>query len=776
MSRLFFTEEAKKWNEAIPIGNGFLGAMIFGAVQTERIQINEDSMWSGGFRERVNPDAKENLEKTRKFLQEGNVIEAQKLAERSMYGTCPHMQHYQTLGDVWIHFTDVYGKQKIEYVNQVFPVLTNEVSEITEYERELDLEQSLGMVRYCKNGKKQKREFFASNPSQVIIYRIQAGDGDTVNVDIEVTRKDNRRGKGLSYCDGVYADDDRRICLYGVQGGKNGIGFELAVQVKSSGGKQFRMGSRVVVEKAEEVTLYITARTTFRSKNPHQWCMEVLDRVSKKTYDQVKAEHCNDYRTYYDNCRVCLGRLARGDKNDECDMISTPERLKRLRRGEEDIGLYELYFDYAKYLLISSSREGSLPANLQGIWNEEFDPSWGSKYTININTQMNYWIAEKTGLSNMHIPLLEHLKRMYPNGKKVAENMYGARGFCCHHNTDLWGDCAPQDSNMCSTIWPMGAAWLCLHLIEHYTYTKDQQFFEEYYGIIRDAVLFFIDYLVKNEEGKWVTGPSSSPENIYCNENGEYGTLCMGPYMDMEILTELFGGFLKISEEKGVADEITREAEEKLAEFPSLKIGKYGQIQEWQKDYEEVDIGHRHISQLFALYPGEYIRKDKTPELAKAANVTLERRLRNGSGHTGWSRAWIILLYARLWDGDNAWFHLKELLKGATLDNLLNNHPPFQIDGNFGGAAGILEMIVQDFEKEVYLLPALPKEISEGFVKGVRLKCGAVLDMEWEKGVVTFANVTALRDCDITFISKEGKRSEMKLRKSKKVKYEGDKV
>lgn len=752
MSRLWFQKEADNWNEALPIGNGFLGAMVFGGTSTERIQVNEDSVWSGGFMDRVNEDARANLDTIRKLLTDGNVREAEKLAARSMYATYPHMRHYQTLGDVWIEFTDMQAGHRLEYTKDHFPVVITEKKEVLDYERSLDLETALGGMFYRQENGSHKREYFASNPAQVIVYRIKAEGESRLNFEVSATRKDNRSGRGSSYCDGVSALENQFICLHGWQGNRDGIGFEMAVRVESKGGSQYSMGSRIIVEGAKEAVLYVTGRTTYRSEDPHEWCMETLSRAGAKDPEELKREHISDYQKYFQASRLYLTSDTDGEH------YPIPERLQRMREGQSDIGLVNIYYDYARYLLISSSREHSLPSNLQGIWNEEFEPAWGSKYTININIEMNYWLAEKTGLSSLHMPLIEHLKKMHVHGREVAEKMYGARGFCCHHNTDIWGDCAPQDNHTSATIWPMGGAWLCLHLIEHYQYTKDEAFIREYFDILRDSVLFFLDYMVQDEDGYWITGPSSSPENIYLNEKDEFGCLCMGPTMDREILYELFSGFIKIAEELGVEQELLQQVKERLSALPPLKIGKNGQVQEWRTDYEEIDRGHRHISQLFALYPGSQIRVDKTPKLAEAAARTLERRLEFGGGHTGWSKAWIILFYARLGKGEASWQNLKELLENATLDNLFDNHPPFQIDGNFGGAAGIMEMLIQDYQEEVYLLPALPKELKEGKVTGIHLKCGCILDFEWAEGEIQTIKLHGLRDGRVKLLEK-GRKS-----------------
>ena len=490
MNKICFREEAKDWNEALPIGNGFLGAMVFGKIGTERLQINEDSVWTGSFMERVNPDAREKYPKVRELLLNGEIEQAELLAERSMYATYPHMRHYQTLGDVWIDFYKQRGKTIFKKDQGGLLSVQHESVEVQTYNRELDISRAVGKIQYESEKGKYEREFFASNPDHIIVYQMKSIDGELLNFDLSLTRKDNRSGRGSSFCDGTEVLDGNKIRLYGKQGGDHGIAFELLVQVRTKNGKISRMGSHLLVEDAKEATLFITARTSFRSEQPLQWCMDVLSNAEKESYGTLQERHIKDYLSYYEKSNLKL------NYKDSYEHLTTPERLEQMRNGIEDIELINTYYNFARYLLISSSREGSLPSNLQGIWNEEFEPMWGSKYTININIEMNYWIAEKTGLSKLHMPLLEHLQRMYPHGKDVAEKMYGIDGFCCHHNTDIWGDCAPQDNHVSSTLWPMGGAWFCLHLIEHYKYTKDREFLKEYYGILKDAVKFFLQLCV----------------------------------------------------------------------------------------------------------------------------------------------------------------------------------------------------------------------------------------------------------------------------------------
>ena len=486
MNKICFREEAKDWNEALPIGNGFLGAMVFGKIGTERLQINEDSVWTGSFMERVNPDARENYPKVRELLLNGEIEQAELLAERSMYATYPHMRHYQTLGDVWIDFYKQRGKTIFKKDQGGLLSVQHESVEVQTYNRELDISRAVGKIQYESEKGKYEREFFASNPDHIIVYQMKSTDGELLNFDLSLTRKDNRSGRGSSFCDGTEVLDGNKIRLYGKQGGDHGIAFELLVQVRTKNGKISRMGSHLLVEDAKEATLFITARTSFRSEHPLQWCMDVLSNAEKESYGTLQERHIKDYLSYYEKSNLKL------NCKDSYEHLTTQERLEQMRNGIEDIELINTYYNFARYLLISSSREGSLPSNLQGIWNEEFEPMWGSKYTININIEMNYWIAE----SKLHMPLLEHLQRMYPHGKDVAEKMYGIDGFCCHHNTDIWGDCAPQDNHVSSTLWPMGGAWFCLHLIEHYKYTKDREFLKEYYGILKDAVKFFLQLCV----------------------------------------------------------------------------------------------------------------------------------------------------------------------------------------------------------------------------------------------------------------------------------------
>lgn len=719
MNVMRFKNPASIWEEALPLGNGFLGAMVYGKTDRELIEMNEDSLWTGAQMERCNPLSRDNIGEIRELFKEGRVEEGQRLAERSFFASTPHSRHYQPLGQVWLQFAN--GEQPVDY------------------ERTLDLEQALMQIRYGVDGYSYEREAFISYPDRVFIYQIHAEDGGEINFDLYLTRRDTRPGKTVSYLENITCG---KGCIYltGYNGNRDsGIDFTMGASVRTVGGAIRSYGSRLAVEHAKQATVYVVGRTSYRSENPKDWCEKQLSQVMEKSYIQLKTAHIQDYRSYYNRADLSF----EGNPSDE--QLTVPERLENMKRGAEDPSLAALYYNFGRYLMISSSREGSLPANLQGIWANEFEPSWGSKYTININIQMNYWMCEKSGLSELHLPLMEHLKTMLPRGREAARDIYGLDGACAHHVTDIWGDCAPTDYNGSSTIWPYGFVWLCLHVIEHFQYTGDMDFLREYYTVLEENVKFLLGYLYKDSSGHYATGPSVSPENVYITEDGQKASVCCSPAMDIEIIREFFLKYLEVCGCLGI-DTYTEALKEHLENLPPIKTGKYGQIMEWQEDYEEAEPGHRHISQLFALYPGTQIDRIRTPRLADAAAVTLERRLMNGGGHTGWSCAWIIHFYARLFEGEKSYKMLRKLFTDSTLDNLLDNCPPFVIDGNFGGANAILEMLVQDYGERVVILPALPKELGKGALRGIRLKAGAVLNMSWKERELCHLEIQAERD------------------------------
>ena len=741
---LLFDEPAASWEEALPLGNGFLGAMIYGKMEKELIELNEDSLWTGAYLERRNPDAcKKNIDRIREEFEKGNVAQAQLMAEQNLFSLSPHSRHYQPLGQLWIQH--------------------HEKENMVKYQRKLDLTTAVYSQKYRTDTAEIEVEAFVSYPKQAFIYHVKNDANTGMNFDIYLTRRDTRSGKTVSYLDQIECDHNV-ICISGYNGNKqDGIEYAMCASVQTKGGSIQTKGSRLVVEGAQEAVVIVTGRTTYRSESPKQWCIQKIREVQSFQYETIKKEHILDYQQYYNRMHLELGDSKSHER-------TVKDRMKEINTGKLDADFISLYFNYGRYLLISSSRQGSLPANLQGIWNHEFEPSWGSKYTININLEMNYWICEKTGLSELHMPLMEHMKTMLPRGKKTAKEIYGVDGVCAHHVTDIWGDCNPMDYNAASTIWPYGFVWLCLHIIEHYRYTRDLEFLKSYFNILIENVKFLCGYMYKSGE-YYATGPSVSPENSYMTKKGETASVCISPTMDIEIIREFFSEYLAICNELEI-EYLCDEVKEHIQKLPPLKIGKYGQIMEWQEDYEECEPGHRHVSQLFALYPGTQIRMDKTPELAHAAAMTLKRRLENGGGHTGWSCAWMIHFFARLQDKQNAWMMLNKLFANSTQDNLLDTCPPFQIDGNFGGANAVLEMLVQEYEDLLILLPSVPEEMSRGSMTNLYLRCGGRLNMKWRESKIEELQISCTKDIKLT-LSIPGEIRHLSLKKGEVWKYEG---
>lgn len=711
-----FNKTAGSFGEALPIGNGRLGAMIYGGTRNETILLNQDSIWYGAPVDRTNPQAGEYLDKVRQLIFSGRIPEAQDLMRYTFSGIPQSERPYQMLGEARIAYRNI-GK------------------EISGYQRSLLLEEGIVQEHFIfKQGTQEyliEKEYLASNPLGVLVIHLKA-QHPILSLEILL-----RRGRFYEYAGGL---DEHSIYMDGTLG-QGGICFLAGIGAAASDGTVSVMGEHLLVKDASEVTLYISCETSFYCDNPEEEVRKKLLAAKGRAYGEIRKQHVEDYRHLYGRTTLCL-------------------------EGEENTYAQE-YFQYGRYLMISGSRPGSLPLNLQGIWNDTMTPPWDSKYTININTEMNYWPAEICNLPECHLPLFEHLKRMVPKGQDTARRMYGCRGFVAHHNTDIWGDCVPQDINTAGSYWVMGGAWLCTHIWKHYLYTQDRAFLKDMYDVLKESVLFFHDFLME-EDGELIVCPSVSPENSYINDKGEKVSVCAGAAMDAQILKDLMEGFLQASQVLGIQNEMVEETARILHRLPEDKIGRHGQLMEWRKDYEEAEPGHRHISHLYALYPSCRITVDKTPALAEAARRTLERRLSRGGGHTGWSCAWIVGFYARLGDGEKALENLEKLWRESTFPNRMDNHPMrsgavFQIDGNLGASAAIAEMLVRADGNRVLLLPALPGKWASGSVSGLRLPGNASISLKWSDGALKSWELEAYQDYE-GFIGYDGNYTKISVK------------
>lgn len=738
-SRIYLTEPAKDWDYGFPLGNGRLGLMPFGRPDEEQIIVNEETVWYGGENKTCNPDMKEHIPEIRKLLVEGRVSEAEFLAKMAMTSTPKYNNPYQPAGDMRICLKD--HKYAVE-----------------DYRRILDLDTAIATVDYRMNGHAYHREMFVSHKYQVGVIHMWA------DVPFDVQANMNRR----PYEQNTGKLDKTTVACFG-QNGIGGVNYCSAIRVVTTDadGMVGTMGDYVFARNVMHMTFFVACQTDFEQRigKKNTECLkaeeaeenvraEVLKRLEKAQeagYEQIKEDHIRDYGSLFQRMSINIGAVDPGIPTDQ--MLASVKKNDMTYRDY----LVQVLFDYARYLEIGSSYDCILPSNLQGIWNGSFVPAWLSQFTININTEMNYWMTDACDLPECYAPLFDFIDRMVERGKKTAKEAYGCRGFCAHHNTNLWANTDVDGVLNSSPFWPMGGAWMSLAFYEHYMYHPDKKFLtERVLPVLKESVVFFYDYLYRAENGSWITGPSLSPENTYVSKTGEKGAICMAPTMDSMILRQLLKAYLDGSRETGVTDYletgecVQQMAEEILTHLPPVELTKDGRIREWQEDYPEVEMGHRHISHLYGLYPGHEITEENA-ELYQAARKTLDTRLANGGGHTGWSKSWILCFYARLKDGNAFLKNLTELLQVSIQDNMLDSHPPFQIDGNFGSAAAITEVMVQSLENKISILPALPDEWKNGWVKGICLRGGLKADLEWEdKRLISFV-VTAEQEGTKTF-------------------------
>lgn len=741
---LWYKQPAARFKEALPLGNGRLGAMVYGGIDVEKIQLNEDSIYHGGPMNRRNPDCLPNLKKLRRLILDGRLRQAERLAVAAMSGMPEGQRPYLPFGTMHLNF--FYEKENNAALGfHMFEHTVNQTP-AENYRRSLDLKRAIVQISYQIGNTAYLREAFCSDPDQVLAIRLTAEPGARLCFSCTLER--------YHYHNKSWKETPQTIAFSG-DTGADGVRYCGMARAAAKGGRVFVLGEHLIVEDAEEALLLFAGATNFYVESPAQTCRKRLDAAEKAGWDRLLKRHIRDYQSLFG--RLALSIEDSCEKEQSLANVPTDQRLKQVAAGQEDPQLSILHFHYGRYLLIASSRPGSQPANLQGIWNDTYHFSLcDSKHTININTQMNYWSAEMGNLSECHEPLFDLLERMHKNGTVTAREQYGCSGFVAHHNTDLYADTDVQDRCLTSSYWLMGGAWLTLHVWCHYQYSQDLDFLKKYFYLIEDCVRFFNDFLILNEEGWYVVVPTLSPENSYLLENGDAASLCAGCAMDNQILSELYDAYLQ-------GDDLLASAGDKKSDTAVQKkalairsricppqIGRHGQIVEWMKDYEENEPGHRHFSPLYCVFPGELITWEENPELMNAAKTTIERRLLHGSGHTGWSRAWIINLWARLGEKEKVYENLKELLRQSTFPNLMDHHPflgedeaVFQIDGNLGIISGILQCFVQNDHGRVRLLPAVPEKFATGSLSGMRLKGCAEISLAWRDGALTQCTITA---------------------------------